>query len=188
MMKGKVVIEFLSDHITKYTVKNHPKDELLSLIEEMINRYGIELNNQGYYYDYLEPKLPRPYKKLARSFMDIAVHEMAKERYYSRLVKTTQTWFQQYPENTRFGWHNHPQMNFAVVYYVELPDGASTWFDPCYPGKSDYQVNAKEGDIIMFPTFLPHKSESHSKGRKTIISYNADVLLDKHIANKRKSS
>ena len=168
MMKGKVVAEFLSDHITRFRVKNHPKAELLSLIENMIDKYGIEPNSRGYYYDYDLPKYPRTYKELARSIMDHAVSEMAKKRYNSRVCKFGDMWFQQYPENTEFGWHSHPWTNLAVVYYVELPDGASTLFD-------FGRVDAQEGDIIMFPAFLPHKSPVHPNGRKTIISYNIDL-------------
>lgn len=86
-----------------------------------------------------------------------------------------QAWFQQYDEKGSHGWHIHAG-NFSGVVYVDLPDGAplTTFCDPVT--KKTFSPQATEGDIVIFPSFILHKSlPNRSEYLKTIISFNLNV-------------
>ena len=84
-------------------------------------------------------------------------------------------WFQQYYScGDTHGWHTHAMSMYGMVYYVELPDGA--------PGtellvqKSPYMPPVVEGQVLVFPSQLLHRSpRNFGTGRKTIIAANANV-------------
>lgn len=86
-----------------------------------------------------------------------------------------QAWFQQYSEQGSHGWHIHAG-NFSGVVYLDLPQGApvTLFCDPIT--KQTFKPDASEGDIVIFPSFLLHKSAPNfSKHLKTIISFNLNV-------------
>ena len=85
-------------------------------------------------------------------------------------------WFQQYLSNGTHGWHTHGD-NYTGVYYLELPEGTPTT-EYCYPMNTDRVDNfdVKEGDIILFPSFVIHRAPKNlSDKRKTIISFNINL-------------
>jgi len=82
-------------------------------------------------------------------------------------------WFQQYLQNGTHGWHIHAD-NYTGVYYLELPVGTPTT-EYCNPNNMNEvnKFNVKEGDILLFPSFVVHKAiKNLSDKRKTIISFN----------------
>ena len=90
----------------------------------------------------------------------------------------TQLWFQQYNENDTHRWHVHGD-NYTGVYYLEFPPGSPTT-QIIDHNNTTTNVDAHEGDIIVFPSFFVHRSPPVvSKLRKTIISFN---LLFKSIS------
>lgn len=91
--------------------------------------------------------------------------------------KINEIWFQQYIKDSHHAWHVHGG-NFSGVYYLELPEGSpkTEWIDPITKEIREFDV--EEGDIVMFPSWLKHKSsENKSEEVKTIISWNLDALL-----------
>jgi hypothetical protein len=85
-------------------------------------------------------------------------------------------WFQKYGKNNEHSWHRHHKTMFNCIYYVELSnDGPQTMFrDPIYKDKT-FNVNAKEGDIIIFPSMLLHCSpKNQSDFLKTIVAVNIE--------------
>lgn len=87
----------------------------------------------------------------------------------------SEIWFQQYENNDSHGWHIHAG-NFAGVFYVELPEGTpiTNFVDPIT--KKIFVPDAAEGDIVIFPSYLLHKSPvNQSFNRKTIISFNFNI-------------
>lgn len=165
-------MDYLPNHISRYRMRNNPKNKILSLIEDMIRVNDLKPNSAGYYYDFDIPNAPRTYRDEVVKVIYPIVSHMIYERYNSKITRHSTYWFHQYPPNTEFGWHTHPWCNLAVVYYVELPKGAGTIFSDC-------QIDTREGDVIMFPAFLPHRSPKHNSGRKTIISYNIDISYER---------
>jgi len=86
-----------------------------------------------------------------------------------------QAWFQQYTHLGSHGWHIHSG-NFSGVFYVDLPQSSpvTLFCDPL--SKETFFPNATEGDVVIFPSFILHKSvHNQSKETKTIISFNFDV-------------
>lgn len=141
---------------------------VLDQIQEMIDKYGIEPNAQGYYYDFDLPDYPRVYEKTLREICSPVVDRL-NDRYATKTLRAGKCWFQQYVKGTSFGWHTHPRSNLAIVYYPELPKGAGTEF------KNIADLDIREGDILVFPAFLVHRSRSLTDGRKTIVAFNLDL-------------
>lgn len=104
--------------------------------------------------------------------------------HYEELMKVTgltlwsvhKYWFQTYKQNDFHGWHVHAGCMFSNVYYLNLPDGAArTSFS--YLG-NEFQIEVQEGDILTFPSFLPHCSkESKSEAPKHVIAFNSNLNM-----------
>jgi len=85
----------------------------------------------------------------------------------------TEIWFQQYVKNSEHGWHTHGS-NYTGVYYVELNENSpqTEIMNPDDLTKKQ-KLNVKEGDIIIFPSFVVHKAPKLINDyRKTIVSFN----------------
>lgn len=84
-------------------------------------------------------------------------------------------WFQQYTAKDYHGWHIHAGALFSCVYYVDMGEGTPrTSFN--LMGK-EFEVEAKEGQVLIFPSFLLHCSkENKSEKLKTVISFNLESL------------
>jgi hypothetical protein len=85
----------------------------------------------------------------------------------------TEIWFQQYIKNSEHGWHIHGS-NYTGVYYVELNENSpqTEIMNPEDLTKKQ-KLNVKEGDIIIFPSFVIHKAPLLINDyRKTIVSFN----------------
>lgn len=86
-------------------------------------------------------------------------------------------WYQQYENSSSHGWHGHSS-NYSGVFYVEMPEDAprTEFYDP--KSETTYFLPMNEGDIALFPAYLPHRSTpNNSSKRKTIISFNLDLNL-----------
>ena len=80
-------------------------------------------------------------------------------------------WFAQYENGAEFGWHTHEGCNASAVYMLELPDSsAATEF-----WGIDWDEELNEGDLMVFPAIVPHRSPIISRGRKTIIGINGNI-------------
>ena len=92
------------------------------------------------------------------------------------ILRVTEIWFQQYITGSEHGWHTHSG-NWTNVYYLELPEGTpkTLLIDP-FDKKTVIEVDAKEGDLLVFPAFVMHKAPvNQSTNRKTILSYNINA-------------
>ena len=83
-----------------------------------------------------------------------------------------QIWFQQYLEDGYHGWHIHTG-HYTGVYYLEL-DKTSPVTELRDPyTKRIKRMNVKEGDMIVFPSYIYHRAPlNKSVKQKTIISWN----------------
>jgi len=95
-------------------------------------------------------------------------------------------WFQQYLKNSEHGWHTHSG-NFTSVYYLELPDDSpKIQIISPFDQKTVIDIPVQEGDILMFPSFVIHKSPlNQSTHSKTIISFNTNVTYSDLIYNNK---
>ena len=171
-IKTKILLDKLKGH------KKIKKDIL-----KLINNYKADsFKNKDIYNDDLIKKLDwnnareweRPWVKVLLPFIKDHFIKCAKklnfEDYFLRAL-----WFQQYAENGMHGWHIHEQ-NYTGVYYLELPQSAplTELIDPT-DIKNKFKIKAKEGDIVIFPSFVIHRSgRMQTKDRKTIVSFNLE--------------
>ena len=90
-------------------------------------------------------------------------------------VKLHQIWFQQYKKNGTHGWHIHGH-NYTGVYYVDFgKEDAKTELINQFDQNKILTIEAKEGDIVIFPSFIIHRSPIQKINKtKTIISFNLE--------------
>ena len=95
--------------------------------------------------------------------------------YYKISIK--HMWYQQYLEGDTHGWHIHGQ-HYTGVYYLEFPEGCSKT-EICSPfDLNTREIDAIEGDFIVFPAHCIHRGLPNKKIRKTIVSFNFDVVAN----------
>lgn len=202
----------LNDYIMKWSLAKHEewKPQLLELIEKQ--KEGREVNDAGYYFDWDDDRIDvktgryynlsssRPYSSLffhcisepvwayAKHFgsapfmggnQDLDLPSDLKPELSPSVSKRQNpvAWFQQYFQpNTGFGWHSHDK-SVAVIYFVELPNpkDATEFY-------LEGQFDLKEGDVMIWPSYLNHRSPPlSSAGRKTIIATNIDLFIDRKV-------
>jgi hypothetical protein len=85
------------------------------------------------------------------------------------------SWFQQYYQTGKHGWHTHLACQWTNVYYVELPDNTPRT-EMIHPyTQESIVIDVEEGDILTFPSLVLHRApEVVEDTRKTIISFNSD--------------
>ena len=87
-------------------------------------------------------------------------------------------WFQQYWQFDKHDWHTHGQAQFANIYYLELPDkNNKTEFFNVLDQKIIKEIEIEEGDLITFPAYIIHRSNTNSAKQKTVISFNSSFEL-----------
>lgn len=106
--------------------------------------------------------------------IDNANENVSKQMGYEAMY-ITNIWFQQYEIGDRHGWHVHNKAAYSNVAFIELPDGGSTLFK--INGKEFY-LEVNEGEILSFPAMIVHGSPLFKNGRKTIVAYNTDIVME----------
>ena len=170
-------VETINSYIFIQKVEEHKeiKNKLLSLLDEIKNDKIESDNEKIQKSDYnLSVDVERKYGSM---FQDIVrpYNENIKEFYKAEKILINNYWFQQYGDNGYHNFHIHPFSLLSNVYYLELENNNSTVFYDMQ-NKKEIKYNLEEGDLITFPSLLPHKSQINTNGRKTIISYNSDVI------------
>jgi len=116
---------------------------------------------------------PKPY--ILPILSDIETHLLTlSKRFKYRSMQTVDNgiWFQRYERGGYHGMHLHGACTFSSVVYIELPDDQSgTTFNVL---GEEFVVDISEGDIITFPSFMPHRSNP-SSGVKTVIAFNSNA-------------
>lgn len=120
-----------------------------------------------------------------RTYVDIFIKEIHADlsEFTTRLnfqkYLIHQIWFQQYYKGDSHSWHNHAGCHYTCIYYVELDDNSPpTQFINPIDESNIFQINVKEGDVLIIPSMIKHQSPIISDGRKTIISFNLSLAYD----------
>ena len=91
-------------------------------------------------------------------------------------------WFHQMQQNDYMEWDNHFYSQWAAVYYIELPepDMATEFIHP--DTEEEFQPqNIQPGDMVIFPTFLLHRSPYITDTRrKSVIAWGMDIACLYH--------
>jgi hypothetical protein len=184
--------------IKKFKEHNKYKKQLLSLFNEQKSKTGTTnlsmLNSQDNLYQYqdsinkLDWSNSKNFNRDWVNLIKVDLHKhfisCAKEFNFDR-VQIDDLWFQQYVKGDFHGWHIHGS-NYTGVYYVNFKDkyAQTKLVDPIT--NKIITVKAKEGDIIIFPSFIIHCSPIQKVNKtKTIISFNLtfDGIKKEHISN-----
>lgn len=166
-------------NILVYPLKNHSKikDKILSYIDSA-DKFPITKNNYAVTAtDYMLETHPmdREYYKLIKN--ETTFFEDIRELYKVSDIQVSNIWYQQYYQNDKHGWHYHNNANLLAVYLLEMnnKEGLTEFYD-LYENKR-INVEAKEGDIILFNSLIPHRSPLlQSTNRKTAISINMNIF------------
>jgi len=80
-------------------------------------------------------------------------------------------WYHLYKKNSNYHWHTHGCSNFSAIYYISLPEKKyKTQF-------LNMNMPVKEGDLLIFPSFLAHCSPiNKSNKEKVILSINFSII------------
>ena len=158
------------------------KKPLINLIKKTNADY---LKDESDYYGDLIQRLDwndsknfsRQWVKFLNPFLKKCFNLCTKKLGYQK-VNITNLWFQQYNKNGKHGWHIHSE-NYTGVYYLKFSnkDGKTELIDPFSQNKKII-VNAKEGDVIIFPSYVIHRAtEQLDTSEKIIVSFNFNFDL-----------
>jgi cupin superfamily acireductone dioxygenase involved in methionine salvage len=156
------------------------KNKILGAIEQIAPNTISALDHQIYKTDWNQSTtIPRPYVEIIHSDISSELDNVFKNFGFDR-YNVHNIWFQQYQLNDIHGWHTHANCHYTCIYYVELPNGApSTQFLDPLDNETIFKINVNEGDILIMPSMIKHRSPSiENNVRKTIISFNASVICD----------
>ena len=171
----------IDDCICHSRIKNHSqiKDKILSEIDKCDDnslRYDWEsgsYNISKLDWDKSEDE-ERPWCKIFLPEFCEDIKEIFSSMCYTG-VNIKQVWYQQYLEGDTHGWHIHSH-HFTGVYYLEYPEGCSKT-EVCSPfSLKTEQMDTVEGDFIIFPAHYIHRGLPNSDIRKTIVSFNFNVV------------
>jgi len=158
---------FINDYL-KY------KDKLLKLINQAnINNtlkesktdFNLDQSNHEYKYIF--------YSMIKSAMLDIK-KELSFNDYIVKII-TNNIWFAQYNKNNYHNWHTHSNTNFSNIFYLENETNITTTFYD-FINKKEYNIKTKEGDLLMFPGYIIHKSNiNKTDKRKTVIVFNSNI-------------
>jgi hypothetical protein len=118
----------------------------------------------------------REWVKVFLPYFFTIIKEFLTETSYND-IDLSGVWYQQYIKNDSHSWHIHAEQ-YTGVYYLEFPENSSKT-ELIHPyDKSTNFIDAQEGDIIIFPSHIIHRSPSNQSNRKTIISFNFSIGSD----------
>lgn len=158
-----------------FDVSNHQniKQPILDAISSMGTHSNIDNNQSISNTDWhLNSNVYRPYFDYINPIINTIGEEIQIMLKIPERIKLLNYWFQQYKKNDYHTWHIHGGCNFSCVYYVNLnDDNAKTTFRLL--DGSEFEVDVKEGSILIFPSYLPHTSKSNNSDvTKTVIAFN----------------
>tara|TARA_B100001996_G_C18669827_1_gene596268 strand:+ start:1292 stop:1918 length:627 start_codon:yes stop_codon:yes gene_type:complete len=95
-------------------------------------------------------------------------------------VMITSVWCERAEQYDAHGPHNHGATGYSCILYVEYDPFVheptrffAPFGDPANGDMLEYSPKIKEGDLIVFPSFLLHEAPlNKSKKKRTIVSFN----------------
>jgi len=196
--------------IIKHSVKNHSvhKDEILERIERFKSYYNTKMpsdyvrqtgerihldtvHSDLHVHDILKPHLDYVFTEVLHEPMNqIGQHlKLGKFNDFDWSVHNAR--FQQFlpvskdtPDAGGHTWHLQPGCQFTSVYFVDLPDSKYS-IEVLGLNEKLITIDAKDGDIITFPSWLQHRViPNHGTKNNTIIVINTSFNLTDANSNK----
>lgn len=146
------------------------KETFLKSIDLKIEHYKLHdpSKNQITNYHIRDISFQQMFEPYAQKYLNRFISE---QFVYAKTIAIHNVWFQRYLNKDKHNWHVHPDVHFGLVYYLQLPDNSiGTKFE-------GYEVDLKEGQIFIFPAFMPHCSPiNETNTQKTIIAANSSIV------------
>jgi len=118
----------------------------------------------------------RPWVRHILPFLNYNLIKLTQSLGYSGMFLDS-VWFQRYTTNSFHDWHIHTK-HYTGVLYLEYPNSCPPT-QLVFNNNQIIEIDAKEGDIVIFPSFVVHRSPvNYSKEQKTIISFNLDLNIE----------
>ena len=165
------------DLVWKHTLKCHSqiRSNLLDTISDydQINRCPDYVTKTDFH-DNLE-SFPEYFNVLRQNLSPL--WEEICRKYWTESIGIVRVWFQQYNNNDFHGWHFHGDSNISLSYFVELDDAKYSTEFVDIQRKNTFQIECGEGDVIIFPSYIIHRSPLiRSDTRKTTIAINLNLV------------
>lgn len=198
---SKNILRYFPQPIFHYELDNYKRhnEELSKYIYDLQKKDpdGVARSNQGGWHSKpfnLKDKENAPFK----FFIDIQryVADTFKEygwKYEPKKVNLTEMWAIINKKNNFNLEHTHPNNYLSAAYYVKAPDNCGS-FKVTNPNlisreritasekntefnQNIAQIKPKEGDLLLFPAYLPHSVGMNlSEEDRIVISFNIDIL------------
>jgi len=174
---GEFIVFQIPLIIESFHKHNHLKKDFLQMIEESVGCNTLLDGEKVTKSDWQYPNHNSEYIETLMMYFNPILKRYFKNMHYDRF-EMGRYWFQQYETNDHHEWHRHSGSDWNLVYYLELPeDSPATEFRNPLNSEETYTANVKEGDFILFPSLLEHRSSfNKSKGRKTVIAVNFKTI------------
>ena len=160
----------MTDFVRKYHLENFPElqDKILMAIETTKENYDCHYSTMSFS-DY---KIPGPhlYRKLVKEAVEPHIKDYI-HRWGCSNYRVGNTWFAEYHDGATFGWHTHEGCNLSAVIQLVLDDPANGT-----QLREPFDVDLKEGDLVIFPAMMPHQSPVVSAGNKIVVGINFDMI------------
>jgi len=166
------------EFVRKYKIENwdNAKEKLLLGIETMKENYDCKYSTMSRS-DYKERDIKPVYWETMIDIIDVHLKDYV-FGWKCSSYNIQSMWFAEYShDGADFDWHTHEGCNMSGVLQIVIDDKKTS---TSLLGQS---IELDEGDLILFPSMLPHKGPKVTKGQKIVIGFNWDIfgsLLHNH--------
>ena len=156
---------------------NYPKAEKLNPI---LHEIVIDLTEDSEHPNSMGALMSNPYDFTVKEF-DIIVEYVkevlgslkdAPHPYKSNPLKLVEVWGQYYKEGAYQISHYHVHSDWAFVYYINTPEGAS----PLVFDKSEKEGYSTAGEVVIFPGWLIHHVPKNKGEGRSVLSGNLSYI------------
>jgi len=148
------------------------QDQLIKLLNKAQNDFDCHPRDKIDYLDWQKSTdMDREWVKFIKPLL---------EKHFLKCIKNLKLntvhirnlWFQKYKKNGVHNWHIHGN-NYTGVYYLKFPEHSTK--TQLVNKQKILEIDAKEGDIVIFPSFVVHRSPKITEDiEKIIVSFNLD--------------
>ena len=157
--------------INQYSIPNWQQKKNIILDALPTNQYTDFYENKN------NPELPE-YFDVVSDLIGDKLEEFSAVCDFPLVV--TSAWFERSNAMDHHPVHNHGATGYAAILYVDYDTGCheatkfySPFNDPLSGDVLQYQPNVKEGDLVIFPSFLLHEAPiNQSRKERVVVSFN----------------
>ena len=157
----------------KFEYHSVVQDQLINLLNKAATDLDCHPNDKIDYLDWQNStNMEREWVKFVKPFLHKHFLKCIKNLNLNT-VEIKNLWFQKYKKDGVHNWHVHSN-NYTGVYYLKFPKHATQ--TQLVDKQKILEIDAKEGDIVIFPSFVIHRSPKITEDiEKIIVSFNLDL-------------